>query len=104
MSVIPILPWNGDLPLHAVVVDRSAPVVLDHEIAARPRDVDAAGAIAVYADRPRDVVDLDLTGAVLVDVDRPFHAPNVDPAGRVADPEVAAGIAHANVTGVVVDS
>src|SRR5512133_2150230 len=104
MSVIPILPWDVDLPLHAVVVDRSTPVVLHDEIAAGPRDVDAAGAIAAHVDRPCDVVDLDLTRAILVDVHRPLHAPNVDPAGCIADPDVAAGVAHANVAGAVVDS
>src|SRR5678815_6169987 len=82
--VVVILPRDIDLPLHTVVVDRAAPVMLDDEVTSHARHVDTAGAIAAHVNRPRDVIDLDLTRAVLIDVHRAFDTAHVDSAGRIA--------------------
>src|SRR5678815_6065563 len=102
--VVVILPRDIDLPLHTVVVDRAAPVMLDDEVTSHARHVDTAGAIAAHVNRPRDVIDLDLTRAVLIDVHRALDTAHVDSAGRIADPHIATSITHANVAGGVLDS
>src|SRR5687767_1049540 len=54
-AAIAVLGRDVDLPLHTIVVDRSAAVALDDEVASDARDVDAPRAVASNVNRTGDV-------------------------------------------------
>src|SRR5690242_6594348 len=85
----PRAPGDGHVPLHVVILDRTAPGGIHLEITTDVARRDLARALGPDVDAPRDVGDLDLTGAVHGDVDRPSDVREIDRAAAVADVHVA---------------